>query len=324
MIDLITLVTPALTDDKIDYIVWRNGLQTNSRDGAVFYDNIDTKNLKQQKGIYVKIETNKRLKAEGSLHKYHNEIAGRERNNYNTFTMLDAKTTIDRLLHDKGIDIQDARVYNYEIGLNLNLTKDCRTFLDKIKSIGPMSGQRLIYINPKYKDERVKTTVFASHTRKYFKVYDKVFECVDKKRKAIPEGNILRIETVYRRLDNCKLVDFFAPHNLAKTVETFFRDWQTIQFEQDIITPKGTGRARQQLCKDIIDQGKDAVLKHAKERLENGALKDWEYRNIREFAKNDWDILKKNITFIKSPEELEFRQLLKTNNKLLKHDEIIK
>ena len=324
MFDLITIVTQPLPDDKIDYIVWRNGLQTNSRDGAIFYDNTDTKNLKQQKGIYVKIETNRRLKAEGSLHKYFNEIAGNDRNNYNMFTMSDSKTTIDRLLYDKGIDIEDACVYNYEIGLNLNISKDCRTFLDKIKSIGSVGGERLIYVNPKYKDERVKATVFSSHTRKYFKVYDKVFESIDKKRKVIPEGNILRIETVHRRLSNCSVMDFFTPDNLHKMVEAFFRDWRTIQFEQDIITPKGTGRAKQHLCLEIMDKGRGKVLQQSKERHSIGSLTDWEYRNIREFVTKEWDEVKKHITFIQSEEEKEFRELLNINHAILRNDEIHK
>lgn len=327
MLDLITIVTPPLTDDKIDHIVWRNGLQTNSKDGVVFYDNIDSKNLKQQKGIYVRIETNKRLKAEGSLHKYYNEITGNERNNHNMFTMSEAKTTISRLLHDKGISIEDARVYNYEIGLNLNVSKDCDSYLDKIRSIGAAGSERLFYVNPKYVhplhgSERLKVTGFKG-VRKIFKVYDKVHECKDKKRKVIPEGHILRIETAYRRLANCMVTDFFTPDNLHKMVEAFYRDWRTIHFSQDIITPKGTGRAKQHLCLEVMNSGRDEVLKKAKLRHSNGSLSDWEYRNIREFVSKEWDDVKKNITFIQSSEEKEFRQLLQINYTILKHDEIL-
>jgi hypothetical protein len=107
-------------------------------------------------------------------------------------------------------------------------------------------------------------------------------------------------------------------------IDAFFRDWRTIRFEQDIITPKGTGRARQRLCLDIINTGKDTVLIQAKERHKNGTLSDWEYRNIREFITNEWDIIKKSITLIQSDEEKEFRQLLKVNYTILKNDEFIK
>lgn len=326
MIDLITITTQPLSNDKIDLIVFRNGLQTNSKDGVVCYSNEKTKNFNQQKGIYINIDTNKRLRAEGSLHKYFNDISGNDRNNYNMFLMSDAKKTIERLLFDKGIDREDARVYGYEIGLNLIVSKDCRAYLEKMKSIGAVGDERELYVNPLYvnprhKNERMKVTGFKK-VRKYYKVYDKVHECIDKKRKVIPEGNILRIETVYKRLDKCTVIDFFTSDNIQKMVEAFFRDWRTIQFDRDIITPKGTGRAKQHLCMEIMCKGKAKVLQQAKERHANGSLTDRGYRNIREFITGEWDEVKKHITFIQSEEEKEFRQLMKVNYTILKHDEI--
>lgn len=322
MIDLITLIKPSLSAEEVSTVVGWNGLQTNSSNGVEFYDNLATKNLAQQKGVFIRIETNQKLKVECSLHKYFNETNSGDRSNYNLFTMRDAEKAFKHLISEKAIPAEDLRVYNYEIGINLNLSKNCRTFLDKMKSVGSIGNEKPLYVNPRYKDERVKTTVFHNHTRKYFKAYDKVFELRDRKKKKIPDGDILRIEIAYRRLDKCLAADFFQPDNLNKMVEAFFRDWRTIQFEQDIITPKGTGRARQALCIDIINKGTDAVLKQAKERHINGSLKDWEYRNIREFITNEWDVIKKQIRFIQSSEEKEFRELLNTNYTLLTNDDI--
>lgn len=328
MFDLITITTPPLSDDKIDLIVLRNGLQENSRDGVVFYDNLDTKNLIQQRGVYVKIDTNKRLKAEGSLQKFWNELLSGDRNNYNMFTMSDAKTAMKNLLHEKGIDADEARVYNYEIGLNLNVSKDCIHYLNKMKSVGPVGKERELYVNPIYenpmqRNERTKVTGMYK-VRKHYKAYDKVHESKQKKRKIIPDGNILRIETVMRRLSNCSVNDFLHPDNLHKMVDAFFRDWNTIQFERDIMTPKGTGRAKQHLCMEIMDKGRDEVLSQAKARHSIGSLTDWEYRNIREFVTKEWDEVKKHITFIQSEEEQEFRELLSVNHAILRNDEIHK
>ena len=321
MIDLITLVKP-LSDEEVASIVELNDLQTNSADGVVYYDNMVTKNLTQQKGVFIRIETSQKLKVECSLHKYFNELLGDgNRSNHNLFYMSEAKRSLDNLLWEKGIDSDKLRVYNYEIGLNLNMSKDCIKYLDKMRSIGPIGGEKQMYVNPRYKDERVRTTVFHNHTRKYFKAYDKVFEMKDRKRRYIPDGNILRIETAYRRLDNYYVSDFFSPDSLKKLIESFFRDWRTLQFEQDIITPKGTGRARQHLCLEIMQKGEITVLQQAKERHTAGALKDWEYRNIREFITREWNAIKKDISFIQSPEEVEFRELVKVNYTLLKHDE---
>lgn len=72
-----------------------------------------------------------------------------------------------------------------------------------------------------------------------------------------------------------------------------------------------------------MNKGKEAVLIQAKERHTNGSLSDWEYRNIRVFIANEWDIIKKSITFIPSDEEKEFRQLIKVNHTILKNDEFI-
>lgn len=168
-------------------------------------------------------------------------------------------------------------------------------------------------MNPKYRDERVKTTIFSTSTRKYHKLYDKVFEVVDKKRKVIPKGNILRIETVHRCLGNYPVTNFFTPDNLNRLTEVFFRDWRTLQFEQDIATPKGTGRAKQQLCLHILDKGPDEVLRISRERHSIGSLSDKEYRNIREFITHEWNDFKRCIIFIQSQEEQEFRELLNTN-----------
>lgn len=319
MIDLITFIHPELSDDEIATVVSWNGLQTNSKNGVVFYDNLNTKNLAQQKGVFIRIETNRKLKMECSLHKFFNETNTGNRSNHDLFSMQDAAKAFKHLLLEKAIPADDLRVYNYEIGINLNLSQNCRAYLDKMKSIGSAGNEKPLYVNPRYKDERVKTTVFHTHTRKYFKAYDKVFELRDRKRKNIPDGNILRIEVAYRRLDNFSAADFFQPANLNKMAEAFFRDWRTVQFHQDIITPKGTGRARQALCVEIMNSGATAVIKQAKERYRTGALTGKEYRNIREFVTREWEIMKKQITFIQSAEEKEFRELLRLTHTLLKN-----
>lgn len=327
MFDFITIKTRPLPDDKINHIVWRNCLQPNSENGVVYYDNRETKNLKQQNGIYICIETNRQLRMEGSLQKYFNEISGYGRTNHNMFSMADSQKAIKKLLFDKGIAMEDAYVGNYEIGLNLTVSKDCRTYLDKMRTICTSRNVYYdFYVNPKYvnprhKNERLKITGFDK-VRKYFKAYDKIAECMDRRRKIIPEGNILRIETVNLRLENCMAVDFFTPGNLIKLFEAFFRDWRTVRFERDIITPKGTGRAKRHLCIEIINKGKETVLAQAKKQHKDGFLSDWEYRNIREFIAKEWDAVKQSIAFVQGDEEREFRELLNVNYTILKHEKV--
>ncbi|WP_080902939.1 hypothetical protein [Parabacteroides sp. Marseille-P3160] len=317
MIDLITFQKMGLSTSEINRIASHNKLQLNSKDGAVCYDNAKTKNLEQSKGVFIQIETSQKLKVECSLHKYYNEIRSGLRNNYDLFTMPAAMSAIGLFLKDKKLP-GDMRVYNFEIGLNLNISSNCRTFLDKIRSIGPPGDEREIYVNPHYKDERAKTTVFHRHTRKYFKVYDKVFEAEDKRRTDVPDHPILRIETAFRRVENQTIESFFSAANLSRLVETFFRDWRQLHFIRDIQTPPGTGRAKQAICLHILSSSVEDVLREARARHRAGALKDWEYRNTREFVQRDWPVLKSQIAAIQSSEEQEYRRLLQSYYQLLK------
>jgi hypothetical protein len=313
-----------MADIEIVSVIERNALQRNTMAGKAYYDNQKTKNLSQQNGILIRIGTNQKLTIEGSLQKYYNEISGCGRYNYNLFSMPQAREAIFRLLDEKGTGTDGLKIRNYEIGLTMTVSKDCRAWLDRMTAIGAGRDKKEILINPRYGDKREKVTEFPDRTRKFFKAYDKGYESREKKRKVIPAGNLLRIETVNRRLDNCLLTDFFSVDNLKKITDVFFRDWRTIQFKQDIITPKGTGRARQRLCMDIMSKGKGAVLAQSKEQHANGSLTDWEYRNIREFVTREWDTMKSSVLFIQSDEEKEFRQLLNDYYAILKHDDFIK
>ena len=321
MIDFIKLIKPKLSEEEISTVVWSNDLQTNSKDGVVYYDNQTTKNLAQQQGVFIKVETDNRLNVQCSLHKFYNERQRNDRSNFNLFSMSQAKEAMTDLINEKSLPLDGLRINAYEIGLNLCVSKDCRAYMDKMKSIRGEASNAVLFSNPKYEDERVKTSIFPKKIRKHYKIYDKVFEMRDKKRKEIPDYSILRIETVYTRVDNCLVKDFFCKERMRRLIERFFKDWMSVQFEQDITTPKGTGRARQYLCIDLMDKGRDYVIKEAKDRYKRGSLKEWEYRNIREFVQKEWDVLKEQIQFIQSEEEIEFRDLLRTNYILLRNDE---
>lgn len=263
--------------------------------------------------MFIRIDTSNKLKIETSLHKqYEKSLTGRF-TNYGNLSLDQAKRASDAMLDDKEFDTSKLMVYAYEIGVNLYVSKDCREYLDKILSIGILEDKKEFFVNPKYKDRRMKTTVFHHQLRKYFKIYDKVFEAKDKRRGDSPEGaNILRLEIVHRRVSGMSYDQFFSPENLVKICDRFFRDFRTVQFAQCVKVPKGAGRSKQELCKKIIELTPEIVLQQAKESHKTGALSDKAYRNIREFIARDWDNFKTQISIIQTPEEIEFRTLLKT------------
>ncbi len=309
MIDLITLTKNGLSDKEIDKMVMDNKLQTNYKGDKVYYENI--KNFKD--GFYMRIETNNRLKLAVSLHKYKNLLDGKGFVNFDLFTMNEATETAQRLGTETGIDISELNVYGYEIGMNLYLKKDCRCYLDQIKTIGIQKGKKELWVNPRFKNERLKTTYLYREMRKVFKVYDKNFEMREKQRKE-PTGhpNILRIETVFNRVERMPMTKFLSQKNIESMTTRFIKDWRTVQFSMYTTTPKGTSILKQDLCNKILTHGAKSVLNTALSDLESKRITPKQYRRIREFIQHDWDTFKTLIKVAQSEEEKEFREALNT------------
>ena len=316
MIDLITMNKSGLSENEILQIFEVNHLQTNSKAGIKYFDN---EQLKFKDGFYLRVETNNtaRLKLECSLHKYFNHINTNRQTNYDIFSFGNSKSSIDLLTKETGIEILELKVTYYEIGLNLFLSKDCREYIDRMQTIGILDNKRPLYVNPKYKNERIKTTVFHRDIKKVHKVYDKVYEMKDKKRTDAPpdQPNILRIETTQRRVERMTVADLLRPETITKLTDQFLKDWRTVQFEQIMQAPKGTHQRKVDLCKAIIKQGVESVLSQAREHHTTGDMTEKRFRVIREFIQNDWPTFKALLKFQKTSEEIEYRNIL---NKTIK------
>lgn len=320
MIDLISMNRTGLSDSDVLQIVKKNRLQTNSKAGVLYYDN---ERLKFSDGFYMRIETKKTntIKVECSLHKFFNHIHTNRQTNYDLFSFSNAKNTIEMLSEQTNIDLSNLKVTYYEVGINLFLSKDCREYIDKMRTIGTLDNKRPLYVNPKYKNERIKTTIFHRDIKKVYKVYDKVFEMYDKKRTDIPTETpyILRIETTFKRVEKMTVTDLLKPDHIRKLIDQFLKDWRTVQFEQIMEAPKGTHQRKVDLCKEIIKHGTETVLNQAKERLRTGDLTEKRFRAIREFIQNDWNTFKETIRFIRTNEEMEFREVLNESIKITKY-----
>lgn len=305
-----------MKQDEILQIVNDNGLQTNTSNGEVYYNNQIRKNFTDN--VFIQIQTDGRLKIECSLHKYYNYLKERKSVNFDMFTIKQAKETAIQLIENKHITANELSVYRFEIGLNITVSEDCRKYLDLIQGIGAIGSEKELNVNMKFKDFREKTTIFHKDKRKYYKIYDKVFEMRDKRYKQLPDIHILRIETVYRRIEKMSFEQFFSLPNLKKVVEQFFNDWATVNFDRDIITPLGTHYAKQALCKEIIKYGAETALKHSKTKYKEGFITNKQYRTIREFIINDWPTFKTEIRQVPTPQEREFRKQLSDFEKALR------
>lgn len=317
MIDLLVMVKNGLSELEIEKIVQFNKLQTNSKAGKRYYDNMNTKNISD--GYYLRIETNSRLKLAVSLHKYKNLIENKGYVNYDLFTMPQAIKAVQELRKRTGIELHDLNVYKFEIGMNLYLSKDCRRYMDIMESIGVSENKRDFFVNPKFKNQRTKTTYFYREMRKYFKVYDKNFEMTEKRRKEVTgHQNILRIETVYNRVENMTMQKFLSPDNIQKLAEQFLKDWRTVKFSSLPSVPKGTSISKQELCAEILKHGSERVLLEAREKLKDGVLTPKKFRRIREFIVHEWETFKTTLSINMSDEEREFRAELSKTGMMLK------
>ncbi len=305
MIDKILMSKTGLATAEISTIAKKTNLQTNSKAGVLYYDNEKAKNLD---GFYIRIETNKtgRLKLECSLNKYYNYVRTGHQTNFDIFSFANAKTAIELLNRRTEIDLDSLKVNYYEIGLSMPMQKDCRQYIDKMQTVGNFEERQKLYVNPRYKKERLKTTVFHRDIKKVYKVYDKVFEMTDKKRKDQPPGipNILRIETTYRRVEGLTVKKLFQPATIKRLTDQFLKDWRTVQFDYDIEVPKGTHLSKKILSTEILNHGIDYVLEQAGK---NNAHLGKRFRGIKDFILNDWEGFKDKISLIKTDEEREFR-----------------
>jgi hypothetical protein len=318
MIDLVTM-TSTISEDDTERIVGQNNLKTNTKDGVVYFDN---EKEKFKHGYYMRIETKgaiNRIKLECSLHKFYcYQTTGRQVN-WSMFTFSNAIAAVDMLKDITGLPIERMKVTYYEVGANLYMSKDCKVYIDNLQSIGDATNTRTMFVNPRYKGERIRTTVFHRHMKKIYKIYDKVFEMKDKARTDYPADipYILRVESTLRRVEDLTVADLFASR--TKIADRFLRDWRTAQFEPTISAPKGTHQRKVDLCAEIIKHGREQVLNTAKEDYKNGKLTDRRFRDIREFVTHEWDAFKNSIQILKSPEEVEFRQRLNDAVNMLKH-----
>jgi len=307
-----------LIEDEIKQIVNSNNLQTNSKAGKIYYDNMSTKNRYDK--FYIRIESNQNMKLMVSFHKYKNYLETGMYDNSNLFSMNEVSKTAEAIGTETGLKMDELNVYGYEIGMNLYLSKDCRKYLDKIQTIGILEAKREFFVNPKYKNERLKTTYFYREMRKVFKVYDKNFEMTEKKRLTDPEHPfILRIETVFNRVEKMTMLKFLSPENMQRMADQFIRDWRTICFDCELTVPKGTPTGRVNLCKEILRHGKETVLKKARDQHKAGDLTEKRFRGIREFIQNDWDTIKNAIRKTQSVEEQEFRKIFEETYKIVKY-----
>ncbi|OWP81647.1 hypothetical protein BWK63_05015 [Flavobacterium covae] len=297
MIDKIRFSKKNLSECEIKKIVETSRLQSYDADGLKHYHNQRTKNFNG--GMFIKIDTDKSLKIEGSLHKYSTYLKNKELNNYDSFTMPQARVTMINLINKTGFNPENVTVNFYEIGLNIVTDIEPKEILKSVYSIGDMDKEKLFYIDPKFKNQSQVITEYHKDFRIVNKVYDKIHEMRDNKKKP-PNGiKIIRIETIHKRVEKTYLIDFFTNENLKRMQTVFFNNWDKLNFSIEIKAPPKTSMFKIELAKVLYKKKPFEVLSEILEQYKNNTISIKIYYTLKRFIEN-WENEKINFTPTKS------------------------
>lgn len=285
MIDKLTFRKKNISEKDLKLLQKKSKLRMHHKNGAVYYDNKDTKDFNG--GFYIHIDTKGTLKVGGSVHKFYNFLNGGKLDNYNNITMQESRETILKILEFYGLgSVGGYLISSFEVGANFETERPTHWILKKLDNI----GNKPFYFNPMYKDESHKTTEINKDFKRIFRVYDKLHELKDKKRKPPPNINHLtRCESIYRRCERLELETFLNIEFLKEKERIFWQEMKSIKLKK-FVEYTGVGvcsHSKKQTAKDILQFGTVRALELAKERHEKKELTPKQYRTVREFIR-DW------------------------------------
>lgn len=276
-------------------------LQRCTEGNRVFYQSSALANLQ---GVSMRLDGS-RLQIKCSLHKQYSRLTEGRLDNAGMFTVSQARRTVCELFGRWDVDIGCARVTYFEVGLNIPVRGDPAEYITLAESVGP-AGCRELFCDANFEKNRQKTTDKRRTVRKYFKIYDKGFEARDKGRGC--DGNILRVETVYRRQD-IPLGVLMEPEYTDRLTGMFCRDWSSVEFRRRVSAVKGVKASQLERAARIMRTGAEAYLRETKARWQDGSLTDKQYRTMREFAQN-WEKVRHMFSFVPDCKEIEYRDKL--------------
>ena len=313
MFDKIT-IRAKVSDEECQHLAELHRLQvwTNADRTQVNYRSSQYANTT---GIQIQIIHN-RVTLKCSLHKYWEKRNFGKLRNDTVFSISEAKAAFEMLLFENGFIANKVRIVMFEIGLNLYVSYDPITFIELVNYIVPAcKGAKEWFVDANFQKNRQRTTLKHSDIRRYFKIYDKGFERAKKDKKAgikpeqaSTEEMILRIETVYKRL-NKRADEFFSDANLRPLVQRFWLDWKDLCFTRDVRAQKGARKSEITRARNIINIGAEEYLKQVKQDFKNKKITEKQYRTEREFIR-DFNNFDDKFKVIISPQEKEYNTLL--------------
>lgn len=253
-------------------------------------------------GLYIRIKRGK-IQIKCSLHKIFYKEAFGSLDNSKMFTLTNALSTTINLFESLQIDRRKVKVTYYEIGLNLPVQTDPLKYIEMMSYAGQ---NKEMFNDANFQKNRQRTTEKSKNIKKVLKIYDKGFEARDKGKKI--EGDILRIETIYRR-QSIPLLTLTSYDYLVKLTGRFFRDWHSVEFPRKICPDKGLKSSQIEKAQSLMLLGREEYLRQNRQNYLAGTLTKKQWETIRVFVKG-WDELKDKFRFAPSSEETDYKNTL--------------
>lgn len=258
-------------------------------------------------GISVRIARGE-MTLKTSLHSYWNKRMYDVMRNDNSFSIDEALLAFDMLLDENNLDKTKTRITQFEIGLNLELDHDPSEYIKRCLYI--CTPNRDMFVDAHYRLNRQRTTMKHKDMRKYFKIYDKSFEMVDRRKvkKDSSRTNKMRIETVFKRHSE-KLSTFATPDNFKRIAVRFRSDWQGLTFERNVQAEIGTRKSELDRAKEILRMGVEKYVERMRQKHDDGELSYKQFRTCRDFAR-DFEENRDRYKTVKTAYEVEYQQKL--------------
>lgn len=290
-------------DMPVQSIVRRNRLIECTEGREMYYKSPEEGKFE---GIIMKIR-NGRIQINCSPHSLYSKWNGGRLDNSGYFTMPQAVETVRELFDRIGVCMDEAiKVTYFEIGLNIPVQYDPLEYISMVSSIYEAGGKEL-FNDANFQKNRQKTTEKSNTIKKVFKIYDKGFEYRNKGKPV--EGNILRIETMFRR-QSIPLSTFISPDFIKRLTGRFYKDWSSISFPKRIEADSGTHSTQIEKARYIMEFGKDEYLSHVKELCACGEYSKKQGIMARAFAK-EWDNIRSKFRYIPDNKEVEYMDKLR-------------
>lgn len=278
------LLEKNLSGGEIEKFCTNCNLRQTTKEGV--FDNQNERNLKQGKGIYIKLEIREtkaaRITIECSLHKLYNEITSGTRQNWNDFNFMQANQAAEYLSTFVGMELGGAKILRYEIGINIKTEKAAEIYFKELESIIYKGREMRILEDVKYKEYKQYSTNRSKDKRIVYVFYDKSHEAKSKapadKRNEIP-NNIIRIEMKVKRIDGslkfATITDKTFERELLKDFAMKLKEgikYKTKQKQPPRLTPK-----QFEMYKEIKRIGVEKAAKAATTARKENKITKWQY-----------------------------------------------